>query len=87
MITHFNENSHFVYDIDEANNYLNKIGNKNLLKLNENELNTIKIKIEQLEYDKVIEKGNQYTVFLVVIVAPNVQNFSFCDNGNKKVRQ
>ena len=60
MITHFNENSHFVYDIDEANNYLNKIGNKNLLKLNENELNTIKIKIEQLEYDKEIAKGNQY---------------------------
>ena len=27
------------------------------------------------------------TVFLVVIVAPNVPNFSFCDNGNKKVRQ
>ena len=27
------------------------------------------------------------TVFLVVIVAPNVPNFHFCDNDNKKVRQ
>ena len=36
---------------------------------------------------KSIKLENITTVFLVVIVAPNVPNFSFCDNGNKKVRQ
>ena len=40
-----------------------------------------------LELDKLTINNIKNTVFLFVIVAPNVPNFFFCDNDNKKVRQ
>ena len=39
---------------------------------------TIKFKLDAIKLN---------TVFLVVIVAPNVPNFHFCDNDYEKVRQ
>jgi len=60
MITHFNSNSKLIYDIDEVDCYLSKIKNKNLLKLNQSEIDDIKKIILKLDQDKEIKKGNEF---------------------------
>ena len=53
-ITRFNESSHFIYDLDEADRYLSNIKNKNLLKLNQNEISFLENIIFKLDKEKQI---------------------------------
>ena len=41
-ITHFNASSNFIYDIDSIDEYFSKTSNKNLIKLNDNEIIELK---------------------------------------------
>lgn len=59
MITHFNQESHFVYDIDMAKNYLSKVNNANSLKLNESEIEIILKTINKIKNKKEHEKGEK----------------------------
>lgn len=59
MITHFNQESHFVYDIDTAKNYLSKVNNANSLKLNESEIEIILKTINKIKNKKEHEKGEK----------------------------
>jgi len=59
-ITHFNEGSNFIYDLDEVDRYLMKIKNKNLLKLNQNEIKCIESIIFALDKEKQIKNNNNF---------------------------
>ena len=62
-INHFNINSHFVYDLNEVNEFLDKNKNKNSLKVNENELNYLNSLIEKIDLDKDYKNK---TVFIMI---------------------
>ena len=57
MFTHKNEKSHFIYDNDFADDYLNRVKNKNLIKLNDEEIKILKNEIEKLDFEKIKAKG------------------------------
>ena len=46
-INHFNINSFFIYDIDEIHQFFTKIKDKNLIKVNSQEINFLKMKINE----------------------------------------
>jgi hypothetical protein len=56
MIAHFNQESHFVYDINTAKNYLSKVINANSLKLNEFEIENILKTINKIKREKEQKK-------------------------------
>lgn len=59
-ITAINQNSRFIYDIDTFEKYFSKLNNKNNLKLNNEEIDFLKSKIEQISifYDKNTNNNN-----------------------------
>ena len=57
MFTHKNEKSHFIYDNDFGGDYLNRVKNKNLIKLNDEEIKILKNEIEKLDFEKIKSKG------------------------------
>lgn len=57
MFTHKNEKSHFIYDNDFGGDYLNRVKNKNLIKLNDEEIKILKNQIEKLDFEKIKSKG------------------------------
>lgn len=59
-INRLNIDSHFIYDIDEGENFYNKIQNKNLLKVNLKELHSLEEKIDSIILDKDMEKKTEY---------------------------
>lgn len=74
MITHFNQNSFFVYDLNEVYDYLHKIKNKNNLKLNDSEVQLLQNKILQLEKEKEIDKGNSI-IYIDINLANDLDSF------------
>ena len=62
-ITKFNIDSQFYYDLNEADKYLSKINNKNLLKVNENEFDCLNKKIEDIE---LLKESIHQTKFITI---------------------
>ena len=56
-ISHFNSQSHFIYDIDEGKKYLLKTKNKNSLKLSNTELNLLYSLVDEIKLIQNIHKG------------------------------
>ena len=74
LITHFNQNSHFIYDINTVNLYLSKVNNPNLLKLNESEIEAIKNKIKSIEKEKELYQKDKI-VFIEKSLAKDLDLF------------
>lgn len=62
-INHFNINSFFIYDLDEIEQFVNKTNNKNLLKVNPQELSYLNQIIENIDLNKESDKG---TIFITL---------------------
>lgn len=63
FITRFNEESIFIYDNDMAEEYLSTIKDKNLIKLNQKEVDIIQYLVDKISIEKVIFK-NQNIIFI-----------------------
>ena len=74
LLTHFNQDSHFVYDIDTVNVYISKVNNVNQLKLNDSEIDIIKTKIKLLQKEKECYKKNKI-VYIEKGLAFDVESF------------
>jgi hypothetical protein len=59
-ISRLNIDSHFIYDIDEGEFFYNKLKNKNLIKVNTNELKYLEEKIEEILITKDIVNKTEY---------------------------
>ena len=62
-INHFNSDSHFIYNIDEAEIFLSTVKNKNLIKVNPKELACLNSLIEDIELSRESDKN---TVFITI---------------------
>ena len=58
-ITHFNAGSNFIYDLDSINEYFSRTSNKNLIKLNDKEIIEIKKVIQELKYEKSLDRKQE----------------------------
>lgn len=59
-ITHFNLHSKFIFDIDEAKNFLNKNSNKKLLLVTSSEILKINEIIKEIQITKEVEKETDF---------------------------
>lgn len=82
MITKFNSSSHFIYDINVADIYFQKVKNKNRIKLSSSELNFLQNFINKINYEKDISKGDTF-----LEINKNIANelFSFFSKPKKLV--
>lgn len=62
-ISHFTIMSHFIYDLDEVEDFFKNTKNKNLLKVNEKEMKVLDNLIEEINMSKESEKN---TVFVTI---------------------
>ena len=60
MLTHFNEDSNFIYDITEVDEYISKVENINSLKLNQSEIESLKTKIKILQNEKDKSQNSEF---------------------------
>ena len=86
MNTHINENSHFIYDNDFGEDYLNKIKNKNLLKLNKEEIMILENEIQKLEFEKSLEKGENI-IFIEQSMANDIKNYFQVEKNDNDLKQ
>ena len=86
MITHINENSHFIYDNDFGEDYLNRIKNKNLLKLNKEEIMFLENEIQKLEFEKSLEKGENI-IFIEQSMANDIKNYFQVEKNDNDLNQ
>ena len=85
MFTHINEKSHFIYDNDFADDYLNRVKNKNLIKLNDEEIKILKNEIEKLDFEKIKAKSENI-IFIKKSLANDIQNYFKIETNNNKIK-
>ena len=59
-ITHFNIDSNFIYDLGNPKDFILSIENKNIVKLNNNELYFLKAKINEMKKNFLDSKNDDY---------------------------
>ncbi len=73
-ITKFNENSQFIYDLDEGERYINSINNANKIKLNENEMNIFNKIYNEILKEKRDKEGKK-EIFLNKTVLNDIHKY------------
>ena len=86
MITHINENSHFIYDNNFGEDYLNRIINKNLIKLNKEEITILDNEIEKLEFEKSLAKGENI-IFIEQSMADDIKNYFHIEKNDNDLKK
>jgi len=74
IITLIREDSHFVYDINEFENYFSKVKEKNKLKLNESELEFLKKLINNISSSKTSNKSSK-TIEIPFNIFTKINNY------------
>ena len=86
MITHLNLTSHFIYDNDLGEDYLNRIKNKNLIKLNIDEIAILENEIEKLDLEKSLQKGENI-IFIEKSMANDIKNYFQVEKNDNALMQ
>ena len=84
-ITRFNENSLFIYDNDMAEEYLSSIKNKNLIKLNEKEIEIIQNLIDEINFEKVLSK-KENIIYIEKALADDINNYFKIEESNNTLK-
>lgn len=73
-ITHFNLYSHFIYDLNNINSYINKIPNLSHIKLNSDEKNFLDKRINEIN-DEIEAENNTEFIFLSKELSDKISNY------------